>query len=301
MPHRQVVMDKVVEFLSETQTNFMEVCLMEQRKNYNILKNIAYLVCVFFVPIICFILQVDTSGVILGMILANFLMPLASFCYARKFINKDNKIKKWLLSVICPITYLVSYIVTVFLLDLLLSDGTIYAVEAISKYSVLTSFLICELASLVGLIDLKKIMQVTENKKYLAWLWLPIVNSLLLILGFWGYWNTAPDNGGAIYGLILLIVFYVLVAVPTMSIFYCKNIREMGWAKYLCCIYNAVAIGIHKQIYEWDAESLTEIFENSLQLSYVISMFISALICGLITLIDYDVTKRKTEDNSLSQ
>ena len=166
MPHRQVVMDKVVEFLSETQTNFMEVCLMEQRKNYNILKNIAYLVCVFFVPITCFILQFDTSGFILSIVLANILMPFASFYYARKFINKDNKIKKWLLSVICPITYLVSYIVTVFLLDLLLAFGTIYAVEALSKYSVFTSFLICELASLVGLIDLKKIMQVTENKKY---------------------------------------------------------------------------------------------------------------------------------------
>ena len=273
---------------------------MEER-NKNIKGNIVYLVCVFFVPITCFILQFDTSGFILGIVLANILMPFASFYYTRKFINKDNKIKKWLLSVICPITYLVSYIVTVFLLNLLLADGTLYAVEALSKYSVFTSFLICELASLVGLIDLKKIMQVTENKKYLAWLWLPIVNSLLLILGFWGYWNTATDDGGAIYGLILLNVFYALVAVPTMSIFYCKNIREMGWAKYLCCIYNAVAIGIHKQIYEWDAESLTEIFENSSQLSYVISVFIPALICGLITLIVYDVKKRKTEDNSLSQ
>ena len=65
---------------------------MEQRKNYNILKNIAYLVCVFFVPITCFILQFDTSGFILGIVLANILMPFASFYYTRKFINKDNKI-----------------------------------------------------------------------------------------------------------------------------------------------------------------------------------------------------------------
>ena len=145
----------------------------------------------------------------------------------------------------------------------------------------------------------------------LYWLWMPIIHFLLLFLCYCAVGISLPDDLGSVKALLLLHIIYTFAISPIMSILYCKKIREMGWTKYLCCIYNAVMMGTYFTMYlvfrnidKGFIETLSKLIETIVlsvkELPYY-SVFIPALICGLITLITYDKKNRKTEDNSLSQ
>ena len=149
---------------------------------------------------------------------------------------------------------------------------------------------------------------------------MPIINWLLLSFGLPVVDYISGNDWGAIGLFLAFFGFCSLVAAPVMSILYCRRIRTLGWPKYLCCIYNAVAMGLYSMAYCIDKyvgggdylgsseiESVTEIFKATINPLTFLPVFIPALICGLITLIVYDVTKivygakkRKTEDGSLS-
>ena len=139
----------------------------------------------------------------------------------------------------------------------------------------------------------------------LFWLWMPVVYSLVLAIGYAVLDNILPNDLGSVYAGVAFLMLYTLVITPTMSILYCKKLRKMGWTKYLCCIYNAFMIGIYLVL-----GVLIGIIENrpltlldvvkSLTTFPCLSVLIPALICGLVTLIVYDVKRRKTEDGSLS-
>ena len=139
----------------------------------------------------------------------------------------------------------------------------------------------------------------------LYWLWMPIIHFLLLFLCYCAVGISLPDDLGSVKALLLLHIIYTFAISPIMSILYCKKLRKMGWTKYLCCIYNAFMIGIYLVL-----GMLIGIIENrpltlldvvkSLTTFPCLSVFIPALICGLVTLIVYDVKRRKTEDGSLS-
>ena len=139
----------------------------------------------------------------------------------------------------------------------------------------------------------------------LFWLWMPVVYSLVLAIGYAVLDNILPNDLGSVYAGVALLMLYTLVITPTMSILYCKKLRKMGWTKYLCCIYNAFMIGIYLVL-----GMLIGIIENrpltlldvvkSLTTFPCLSVFIPALICGLLTLLRYDEKNRKTKDNSPS-
>ena len=115
------------------------------------IKNIVYLSCVLWVPAI-YVWMLD-NGYVYNFVFASYfsfvmvciLNPLASFIYARIFIPK-GKIK-WLLSVICPITSYISY--------LLMPDFRI-SMESLSYKNAYLIFFLCLVASLLGLIKRKK-------------------------------------------------------------------------------------------------------------------------------------------------
>ena len=144
----------------------------------------------------------------------------------------------------------------------------------------------------------------------LFWLWMPIIHFLLLFLCYCAVGISLPDDLGSVKALLLLHIIYTFAISPIMSILYCKKIREMGWTKYLCCIYNAVMMGTYFTMYlvfrnidKGFIETLSKLIETIVlsvkELPYY-SVFIPALICGLITLITYDKKNRKTKDNSPS-
>ena len=141
----------------------------------------------------------------------------------------------------------------------------------------------------------------------LFWLWMPIIYCLLLSFGYIALDIILPDEmGSAVVGLIF-VTFYATVVAPLMSISYCKRIRNMGWTKYLCCIYNAIMMGSYFTIYwiptHYFGRELAEIiFWTMVSMVSSVSLFVllPALICGLITLIVYDVKRRKTDAGSLS-
>ena len=147
------------------------------------------------------------------------------------------------------------------------------------------------------------------KKLPLYWLWMPIIYCLVLASGLISLETCLPDDLGVAGLGLILILFYALVLAPIMSFFYCKKLREMSWTKYLCCIYNAVMIGMYFAVFlivtrNYYNIGLISIINLLVEVTYEFSfliVFIPALICGLITLIVYDVKKRKTEDNSLSQ
>ena len=150
-----------------------------------------------------------------------------------------------------------------------------------------------------------------KKKLYLYWLWMPIVYLILLTLGFFIFFVPfigKSANWEYLWVGFIFVSIYALVLSPIMSISYCKNIRDMGWKKYLCCLYNAFMMGSYFTIYwipthYFDRELVEIIFLTVASIVSSLSLFVSipALLCGLATLIVYDVKKRKTEDNSLSQ
>ena len=148
------------------------------------------------------------------------------------------------------------------------------------------------------------------KKLPLFWLWMPIIHFLLLFLCYCAVGISLPDDLGSVKALLLLHIIYTFAISPIMSILYCKKIREMGWTKYLCCIYNAVMMGTYFTMYlvfrnidKGFIETLSKLIETIVlsvkELPYY-SVFIPALICGLVTLIVYDVKRRKTDAGSLS-
>ena len=139
------------------------------------------------------------------------------------------------------------------------------------------------------------------KKLPLFWLWMPVVYCLLLLSCYLAFGYSLPNDLGSIVALLHFHYFYTFIVAPIMSILYCRIIGNMGWIKYLCCIYNAVIMGSYFTIYlvfrnisKGYIETLSELIETivlSVKEMPYFSVFIPALICGLITLIVYDVTK----------
>ena len=142
-----------------------------------------------------------------------------------------------------------------------------------------------------------------KKKLYLYWLWMPIIHWILLTLAFQVLYIPLMEDFGYLPLALLFIFICAVVVSPVISILYCKRIRDMGWIKYICCTYNAVIIGTYGAIFFLTSKNDT-VFESiihSLSFFPCGSVSISSFICGLITLIIYDLKKRKTEDASLSQ
>lgn len=131
------------------------------------------------------------------------------------------------------------------------------------------------------------------------WLWLPIVYCLLLLSGYWiALVLLSPykgDWGLLIYTLLFLLI-YGLVAAPIMSIIYCRRIRTMGWKKYLCCVYNAIITAMYFTICTFPIDFKGVIY-SVLSIPWL-SVFFSSLLCGVITLIVYDLKKDSVEQKN---
>ena len=144
------------------------------------------------------------------------------------------------------------------------------------------------------------------KKLPLFWLWMPIIHCLMLSLGVIVL-ETKGDPSDIMLGLIF-VLFYAFVAAPITSIWYCKRIHTMGWTKYICCIYNAVMTGMYfavflivtKNYYNRGLKFILDLLIRVTDEFSFLSVFIPALICGLITLITYDKKNLKAEDTSLN-
>lgn len=129
----------------------------------------------------------------------------------------------------------------------------------------------------------------------LFWLWKPIVNCLLLTLGYFVVQLLLrPFRGewGALGFVLIFLALYSIIIAPLMSIVYCKRICAMGWTKYLCCIYNSIMIGMYYTVclVPSNLEHIQHIMTSVLSIPWL-SVFFSSLICGLITLIVHDVKR----------
>ena len=128
----------------------------------------------------------------------------------------------------------------------------------------------------------------SENKKApnMYWLWMPIVHLVLLVLGYFIVDILLEPFGndlGNIVFAVAFLAFYVLVAVPRMSILYSKKIRTIGWKKYLCVIYNALVMGMYMPICYMPLSLKNFAYALISFPSLIVS--VSALLCGIITLI----------------
>lgn len=170
------------------------------------------------------------------------------------------------------------------------------------SYAVLMIFgwcLVCSLLGLVRFTPRESRAQVQEQEeiptKKGTWALRPIGNSLLLVLGYIVFctWTGVTDTDWElVYGIGFLILY--ALAVPVMTIFYCRGIRGLGWKKYLYCLYNAAILGLYYTV--------ATIPFNTMPLNFqyltttVVSLpgltaIISALVFGLITLFVFDVRK----------
>ena len=140
-----------------------------------------------------------------------------------------------------------------------------------------------------------------KKRMNLYWLGMPIVHCVLLVVvHFFVYFSLmepySHDWGGIVQS-VLFIVFYALVVTPFMSVLYCKKIHGMGWTQYLCCLYNSVMMGLYFVV-------CTIPFNNlPINLDYVmtaimsfpaLSVIIPSLICGVVTLVIYDVKSARS-------
>jgi len=151
-----------------------------------------------------------------------------------------------------------------------------------------------------------KRMSTMKKTPKLFWLWMPIVNCTLLVLGYSIFYTLIMISpyrrtlGAAVFSL-LFILFYAVIVVPLMSVFYCKKICEMCWAKYLCCIYNALMIGVYFIIVVLPINvSITSFLLSLVKTIPWNSVVLSSLICGMITLIIYDVKAYHRKRNNAS-
>lgn len=127
----------------------------------------------------------------------------------------------------------------------------------------------------------------------LFWLWKPIVNCLLLTLGYFVVQlllSSFAGDWGALGFVLKFLALYSIIIAPLMSIVYCRKIRTMGWTKYLCCLYNAIMIGMYVVIiYSPTKVSILEYLITLITFIPWNSVFLPSLLCGLVTLIVYDV------------
>jgi len=137
-----------------------------------------------------------------------------------------------------------------------------------------------------------------QRRMNLYWLWMPVIHCVILVLGhfFIFFLLMDPNNHdwGGIVQNALVIVFYALVVTPLLAVLYCKKINGMGWGwtKYLCCLYNSLMMGMYFVV-------ITIPFNNlPINLNYLMTVLISvpglsiiipSLICGIVTLVIYDV------------
>ena len=103
------------------------------------------------------------------------------------------------------------------------------------------------------------------------------------------------DWGLLIYTLLFLLI-YGLVAAPIMSIIYCRRIRMMGRKKYLGCVYNAIITAMYFIICTFPIDFKGVIY-SVLSIPWL-SVFFSSLLCGVITLIVYDLKKDSVEQKN---
>lgn len=225
------------------------------------------------------------GGIIPLGILFFVFIPFTTFFYTSILLDKDDDKAKQ--SLLCPgilaISSLVSCLINI--------SGVQFALIVLAWGLIW---------SLVGLIRPKqKKVEITQSKSVmkkktpkLFWLWMPIVNCVLLMIGY----------------LILLIIpnvpklvvdifiwFYAIIMAPLMSIFYCKRICVMGLKKYLCCVFNAIMMGMYivisKLLFNLD------FLKFSVLSGPLFSVLFSGLICGIITLMIYDVRMYHIKNN----
>ena len=147
-------------------------------------------------------------------------------------------------------------------------------------------------------------MSTMKKTPKLFWLWMPIVNCMLLVLGYSVFYilmDPYRRELGAVVFALLFILFYAVIVVPLMSVFYCKKICKMGRAKYLCCLYNAVMMGMYITLclLPFNSFNLRFIMNSVLSIPWL-SVFISSLICAMITLIVYEVKAYHRKRNNAS-
>ena len=131
------------------------------------------------------------------------------------------------------------------------------------------------------------------------WLWMPIVYCLLLSSGYLivnVLMRSQKENLGSVIYALLFVLFYGLLAAPIMSIGYCKKIRKMSWRKYLCCVYNAIITAMYFTICTFPIDFKGMIY-SVLSIPWL-SVFFSSLLCGVITLIVYDLKKDSVEQKN---
>ena len=138
----------------------------------------------------------------------------------------------------------------------------------------------------------------------LLWVWRPLGNCLLLVLGFMAayVWTAmeGSDWGGLVYALGF-VMLYDLILIPLMTVFYCRRIGYMGWPKYLCCLYNAVVLGLYFTVgtipFNTEPVDLQYIAETAGS-ALGLSAMVSALLCGVATLVAGDVKRSAREKKS---
>ena len=264
-------------------------------------KKIYYLIFAFFVSAV---LQLSPmwGDMIFDMVIKPitlFLYAGISFFYAKKMLLNEKQ--KWLLSVLCSLALTIPCAIMLWIID-------------ITVLLALVVFAWCEIWLLLGLIrrrpkknnhetDTYKIewRKDSRNKKTLNmyWLWMPIVHLVLLVLGYFIVDILMEPFGndlGIIVFAVAFLVFYVLVAVPLMSILYSKKIRTIGWKKYLCVIYNALVMGMYMPICYMPLSLKSFAYALISFPSLIVS--VSALLCGIITLIVNDVRNSYKNQNA---
>ena len=220
-------------------------------------------------------------------ILAVFFCGFASFFCAR-FVLPDTRIKWPLLLLFCVL----------FTLPYPLLYGSYQ-----ESYAILKIFGWCLVCSLLGLIRFapceKRVQAQKEEElppKKGTWAWRPICNCLVLVLGYivFNTWIAVSDTGwGLVYGIGFLILY--VLAVPVMTVFYCRSIRGSGRKKYLYCLYNAAVLGLYYTVATIPFNTLPLNFQY---LTMTVTSFqgltaiLSALVFGLITLFIFDMKKR---------
>lgn len=129
----------------------------------------------------------------------------------------------------------------------------------------------------------------TRKAPFLYWLWMPILHNIVLyvsvsLIGIViGKLFGRGDWGAVVIGAWALGIFAV-VMIPLMTITYCKNVRYLGWKKYLCCFYDAVLIAY----FELNGRITLKVILYYMMAPQAIIAFTFALLCGLFTLIYYN-------------
>lgn len=145
-----------------------------------------------------------------------------------------------------------------------------------------------------------------QKKINLYWLWMPVVHCVILILGYSICYFYVGSLGGDLANILydlLFVMLYSLVVAPLMAVFYCMKLHRMGlgWTKYLCCAYNSVMMGLYFVV------GMILFTNCPINLKYVwftlisfpgLSVIISGLMCGVVTLVICDVKSALSSRNN---